>query len=1337
MKKTFLLLACLTVATLANAQRPRYGDDRITGTYYGEAFSATSAIQGASFVFSASDTILNVGILKPSDNAKAFIYDATRNDISLQTITVPTLDDLGNVDTTGVTVGQVLGYSASGIWSATDVSGSVGSATNSVLITGIVSPVGGIDAGEAVYINGGSGGYPTFSLASNNSASARKPMGMAVQSKAQGQTIQVCIEGLVTGVSTTAFADGGIVYLGDAAGSITATKPKPSEGQSIQVLGWIKSATTNGSIYISPAAIALDKIVDVSAMVVANGDFLRWNSASQIWEATLSQFDSLTNVNFLGKQDGHFPYWDADANVWKTTMVSGSGIAPSFDELSNVDFSDKGSYDVPLVYWNSGLSVWDVTPQINESGGGSGTADIIVSASDSPTLWTNIANYICDGTSDQIEIQRAINALNGSGTVRLAPGSFGISGNIVISTPNVTLLGSGGSSSVTGYSAKMRTSLIRQGSTLTAIAALVLIDDVSSTSTNDPYGVKVQNIFFTGNGKDSTYGCGVYINEDSYESNVLDCMFYNCYFGILSNDNGSVQGRSLIEHCNFYKNKYGIFVENNSGTFLTINKCGFYNTYTCSVCMNTLQGSYIITNNAFLNDVAKAMLFYTATQPTNIQYIIKNNLIINPGSYAMEIDFGNSTTTTASSINIVNNAIKSAGSTAIYLQDCGEVGINCEGNTILGTDAGNGITAIDSSYTKIVNNTILDVYNVGIDISTSSNFTKISGNYIYNSGATGIFVYTYGDYTCIDNNYIKGAGTNGIYTTTYTNPYRIYNIDIRNNNIIDYNEDAITSAYGVYLDNSENCNVSNNYIYEGDASGNSIGIFLSSGTDQNDHTISNNSIKGTGIDYPLWDEAVGSGKITSPVGSVLYNQLFQNSSGSAHTYYIVGASVGIKTRWGTDSDVPGYDNHIGKKTYIDDVGTNNIQASKGNIKNASFASANTVGDATVGGTLKIGADVSMSRTAADVLSTGDSIVSATHAINGDMILGNSKNQKQVFKNENNYYIANAAVYSNTTATGYYGILRLETPINVTGFAHYMPDIVIRGYSYDYKSDFRYSIHFYWYNGTSFINTSCNTEGACPTNVITVGLKNNCITISLGTASTYWGIFAAYADISSKSYATAAKDTDFESTYKLRFTINNSDLASTATISALNVHGVDYQGRVIGKLTPITTGYVLDVSGAAYVSGTIYGAGTISGGTLVDRTDASKEDAITEVNRWKVIGNEVDHDSLGDCAIEHSIVKTGFIVEDKSGNLYNSLEDKTIQGKDSKESELTKLSETVESIKLGIQKISSEYTIKETTQTVIEKGRNISKTISTLSRAIQQLSERLDALESLSTKEIAK
>lgn len=118
--KNLYIITVIFFATAAQAQRPYYGDWRVTGALAGESVAATSAIEAASYVFSASDVILNVGILSGSDAGKALIYDPTENDIHLTTITIPSLDALGGVDISGATTGQVLGLGADGIWEATE-----------------------------------------------------------------------------------------------------------------------------------------------------------------------------------------------------------------------------------------------------------------------------------------------------------------------------------------------------------------------------------------------------------------------------------------------------------------------------------------------------------------------------------------------------------------------------------------------------------------------------------------------------------------------------------------------------------------------------------------------------------------------------------------------------------------------------------------------------------------------------------------------------------------------------------------------------------------------------------------------------------------------------------------------------------------------------------------------------------------------------------------------------------------------------------------------------------------------------------------------------------------
>jgi len=75
----------------------------------------------------------------------------------------------------------------------------------------------------------------------------------------------------------------------------------------------------------------------------------------------------------------------------------------------------------------------------------SGSVTIIIAASDSTNK--NRANYVCDGTSDEVEIQQAIDSLTNGGTIRLLEGTFTFSDSAGIvfdeDNDNIWIEGSG------------------------------------------------------------------------------------------------------------------------------------------------------------------------------------------------------------------------------------------------------------------------------------------------------------------------------------------------------------------------------------------------------------------------------------------------------------------------------------------------------------------------------------------------------------------------------------------------------------------------------------------------------------------------------------------------------------------------------------------------------------------------------------------------------------------------------------------------------------------------------------------------------------------------------
>lgn len=85
----------------------------------------------------------------------------------------------------------------------------------------------------------------------------------------------------------------------------------------------------------------------------------------------------------------------------------------------------------------------------------------VVAASDASAIERAQADYTCDGTADEVQIQAAINSVSAGGVVFLSTGSFYTSATITITTP-ITLVGSG--FNVTGINLRFNGDMVSIGS---------------------------------------------------------------------------------------------------------------------------------------------------------------------------------------------------------------------------------------------------------------------------------------------------------------------------------------------------------------------------------------------------------------------------------------------------------------------------------------------------------------------------------------------------------------------------------------------------------------------------------------------------------------------------------------------------------------------------------------------------------------------------------------------------------------------------------------------------------------------------------------------------------
>jgi hypothetical protein len=141
--------------------------------------------------------------------------------------------------------------------------------------------------GTAVYLSGATGNHVnvTKALATSDATSART-QGFVWESIANNADGYVIVEGYLENIDTSAAAsDGQIVYLsGSVAGGWTVTKPvAPIHMVYLGVIA--KKNPSTGAIYVKVQnGFELDEIHDVLVVSEANGDLLKYDSASGLWK---------------------------------------------------------------------------------------------------------------------------------------------------------------------------------------------------------------------------------------------------------------------------------------------------------------------------------------------------------------------------------------------------------------------------------------------------------------------------------------------------------------------------------------------------------------------------------------------------------------------------------------------------------------------------------------------------------------------------------------------------------------------------------------------------------------------------------------------------------------------------------------------------------------------------------------------------------------------------------------------------------------------------------------------------------------------------------------------
>ena len=211
-----------------------------------------------------------------------------------------------------------------------------GGSTSRSLVVSVRNQSGGtMAAGTVVYINGATGNLPTIAKAiATSDATSAQTIGLVQTSIANNGSGLVIVRGIAGNLDTSALTEGQQLYLSPTtAGTYTTTKQfAPNHLVYVGIV--TRAHPTQGSIEVAVQnGFEMDELHNVSAQSPTNGDTLRWNSSTSLWEksalgtlatqsGTFTDKANLASPTFTGNPLAPTPATtDSDTSIATTAMV--------------------------------------------------------------------------------------------------------------------------------------------------------------------------------------------------------------------------------------------------------------------------------------------------------------------------------------------------------------------------------------------------------------------------------------------------------------------------------------------------------------------------------------------------------------------------------------------------------------------------------------------------------------------------------------------------------------------------------------------------------------------------------------------------------------------------------------------------------------------------------------------------------------------------------------------------------------------------------------------------------------------------------------------------------
>lgn len=672
--------------------------------------------------------------------------------------------------------------------------------------------------------------------------------------------------------------------------------------------------------------------------------------------------DGSDAVILLTGTDGAIVVRDAASTIGSLFVVEANGGA---DYLAVASTGVSVGTGLTVTSGNS-LTLANNTSCINlktNSGGvvscGANENTYVVAASDSVNSAS--ANYVADGTSDEVEIESAINAANsaGGGTVLLLEGTYNIATSIDLND-DVALIGSGQEATILFVPNSTNSAfpvVLVSGDDNVRLSGFTVDGNNAGNATDNTDGIHIatssantviDHITSRNNGD-----AGIEFNSSvrgKVQDSILDSNLNNGV-SVAANDI-LIEGNTIVSNGTATLTDGGVY-STGSTTRVIGNQFDANNPGAVSATVMTTGRSNIVDDNYIENTVSGPDI-YTLGDNTSIT----GNTLNNTPDNAIEVS-SSSTGTVVS-----GNAIYDAGVTGIYAD--GSL-TTVSGNTIE-VAADDGIF-VGGNQVTVVGNTINTPTDMGIFVS-SSNYSSIGDNAIYSPGDDGISLATALN-NKISGNSIRLGADIGIFVDSAS-----HNNIVSNNQL--YDNGGATAADAIDIDGDNN-KITGNHLY--DSAGTSDYISTAAGSDATyiggntfqsgtfattinnagTNTISDGQLDSSGN---LELQASGSASVELLSNTSITGTLSVSSLGSADTstYVCRNSSNQLATCTAspltnslTDNVTDAFDLQQGTNNYININTTNSSE-------NISFGNATTnpsytflgSGDVTIGGALYVG-----------------------------------------------------------------------------------------------------------------------------------------------------------------------------------------------------------------------------------------------------------------------------------------------------------------------------------------------------------------------------------------------